>query len=131
MTDPFFQIIAYGMSPEFYKILHLISMIVLYFSLGAIAYHYEGGGAKKKSLNIVHGVSLVIMLVAGFGLLAKLRISWDLWASLKLFFWLLLGVSPFVFRKFKMSFMTAMLLTGLVGVVAIVIAKNRIVWFGI
>lgn len=119
------------MSPEFYRVLHVISLIVVYFSLGALAWNASIKGEKKKVMMIVHGVALLIMLVAGFGMLAKLKIAWGLWATLKLVCWLILGVSPVLFRRMGLSFMTSMVLMAIVGAFAIVIANYRIIWFGI
>lgn len=55
----------------------------------------------RRLLIIGHGVSLLVVLVAGFGLLAKLGImsGWPLWVFLKLGLWLLLGVSVTLVRR--------------------------------
>lgn len=59
--------------------------------------HAINGGSKatnsfRKGVMVTHGVGLLLLLVAGFGMLAKLQISgvpW--WAAIKLVIWLALG----------------------------------------
>jgi len=90
------------MSYEIYKVLHLLGVLVLFSTLGGLAVHGMNGGDKasnrsRKLMSAMHGVSLVIILVGGFGLLARLGIKhgegWPLWAYLKVAMWLLLGAS--------------------------------------
>lgn len=49
---------------------------------------------------ILHGVGLLLLLVAGFGALAKLGYKGPPgWAIGKLAIWLLLGAAPVIFKK--------------------------------
>ena len=99
------------MSYGFYKVLHLISIMAVYLALGAMIFHMMSGGskmfAKKKFLMITHGVALFFILLAGFGLLARLQIAqmpWPLWVWLKLAVWLVLGgITAIIYRKPKLS----------------------------
>ncbi|MDX9730947.1 MAG: hypothetical protein RBT63_04165 [Bdellovibrionales bacterium] len=86
------------MSYEFYKILHLTALITLFTSLGAIALVAK---EKRKPFMILHGVSTLVMLVAGFGLLARIGMAKEFgtWVWLKLIIWLALGAMPVVLRK--------------------------------
>ncbi len=64
------------MSYEFYQTLHVLGLFLLFSSLGAAALHAMNGGTKesnpsRKWVAITHGVGLLFVLVAGFGLLAK------------------------------------------------------------
>ena len=45
----------------------------------------------KKWVSITHGVSMLVILVAGFGLLARLGLSLPGWAIAKLVIWLAFG----------------------------------------
>jgi uncharacterized membrane protein SirB2 len=83
---------------EFYKVLHLIGIMFLFFSVGGMVLHGMNGGTKesngsRKWLVIGHGVSLVVILVAGFGLLARLGLTqgFPLWVWPKLAIWLAMG----------------------------------------
>ena len=83
------------MSYEFYRVLHVVGIILLFTSLGTLT---ATAGSSKKNFQriagIAHGVALVIVLVAGFGLLARLGMfgSIPTWAWIKLFLWLALGM---------------------------------------
>ena len=64
------------MSVEFYRMLHIFGLFLLFTSLGAAAIHAMNGGTKesnqaRKWVSITHGVALFLVLLAGFGLLAK------------------------------------------------------------
>ncbi len=96
---------------EFYKLLHIIGIFLLFMSLGGMALHGINGGTKqdnsaRKLLAIGHGIGLLLMLVAGFGLMARLQIAsnWPLWIWPKIIVWTLLGgASALVYRKAAIS----------------------------
>lgn len=87
------------MSYEFYKVLHIIGLacLLLGFGLG-LAYFLLAKNGAPKALRIwtfaLHGVGLAIMLVAGFGLLARLNMARDMptWVYGKLFIWFVLAL---------------------------------------
>lgn len=85
------------MSFEFYKVLHLAGLLVLFFGLSSALTLKMAGvaftGPVKKLAFITHGVGLLVMLVAGFGMLAKMGVMATLpgWVWGKLGIWLLLG----------------------------------------
>lgn len=98
------------MSYEFYKILHFAGIVAVLLSLSAMIYGAATAGHKKfpaaRFLKVAHGVGLVITLVAGFGLLARLGLIREFpgWAIAKLGIWLLFGVySLAVYKKPKQS----------------------------
>jgi uncharacterized membrane protein SirB2 len=85
------------MSYEIYKILHLLGLTLVVLSLGGIIVHTINGGSKatnafRKGAVITHGVGLLLLLVAGFGMLARLGIhSFPGWVVGKVIIWLALG----------------------------------------
>lgn len=85
------------MSYEFYKTLHLLGLALVLMSLGGILVHVMNGGTKesnsfRKSAMMAHGIGLLLLLVAGFGMLAKLGIHGvPAWVGGKLVIWLALG----------------------------------------
>lgn len=92
------------MSLAFYKVLHLFGIMLLFSALGAAvaaAVAGEANAALKRLGGIAHGVALAIILVAGFGLLARYGISggWPPWVWLKLGIWLLFGAATVAIRK--------------------------------
>ncbi len=81
-----------------YKIIHLVGVLMVFLALGGVATHAINGGDKSHSwripLAITHGLGLLISLVGGFGLLARLGIihgGLPGWALAKLGIWLVLG----------------------------------------
>jgi len=85
------------MSYEFYKIIHLLGISLVVMALGGILLFTINGGTKvtnsfRKGAMMTHGIGLLLVLVGGFGLLARLGIhSVPVWAAIKLVIWLLLG----------------------------------------
>jgi len=91
------------MTYEFYKVLHLVAILFLFTSIGSLtALGRSGAGTTLRRLAaIVHGVSLGLVVVAGFGLLAKLGIMGDfpIWVWLKLGVWLLVAFALIPLRR--------------------------------
>jgi hypothetical protein len=118
------------MSYDFYKILHILGLACVCVSLGGIMLHAINGGSKatnsfRKGVMITHGVGLLLLLVAGFGMLAKLGIHgvpW--WAAIKLVIWLALGA--FVGLAYKQNVARKLwLVVPLLVVVATVVARYK------
>ncbi|ETX02677.1 MAG: membrane protein [Candidatus Entotheonella factor] len=83
---------------EFYKVIHLLGIFMIMISLGGVTTYALNGGNKannvfRKGLGITHGIGLVLVLVAGFGLLARIGVSWPWpgWVLVKLIIWLIFG----------------------------------------
>lgn len=79
-----------------YKLLHVVFAFSVVFSLGAASLYHWSGSSKKGPrvfFSIAHGVSLLLMLVAGFGLLARLGLTQGLppWVYAKIALWIVLG----------------------------------------
>lgn len=111
-------------SYQTYKFVHIAFVLALFMLLGA-----AGVGSPSKGAKIAHGIVTLIVLVGGFGLLARLGIShsngWPGWAKAKLALWLLIGLSPLAMRKLpKHSHWVAMSVMGL-GAVAAYIVINK------
>lgn len=87
------------MSYEFYKILHITSLIATFMSLAAMTFARSLGSDLPKSVRIflsaTHGIGLALVLISGFGLAARLGMIRGLpnWIYLKIGIWLLLGAS--------------------------------------
>ena len=80
-----------------YKLMHLIGIIMIFVALGSVMAHVFNGGTKetnqwRKAAGITHGLGLVLALVGGFGMLARLGLSPTAgWVMAKLVIWLVLG----------------------------------------
>lgn len=80
---------------EFYKILHLLGIFMLFISIGGVIIRgklNDTSAATRKYIGIMNGVGLLVILVAGFGIMARLGISLtDGWVLSKLAIWLIFG----------------------------------------
>ncbi|NRA44529.1 MAG: hypothetical protein HRU09_06190 [Oligoflexales bacterium] len=92
-----------------YKFLHLLGILSVFLAWGALAiYRFSGEnklGPSKSTFRLImltHGIGMVLALVAGFGLLARLGIhgQWPMWVTIKLVLWLLLGVGVLLPKRF-------------------------------
>ena len=117
------------MSIQFYTLLHVIGIMLLFFALGGYTLkgNPEGPGAKRAKilLGVSHGLSLLILLVAGFGLLAKLGLmsSFPAWAIIELVIWVAFGAAPVLIKRspalVRPVWVGLVLLGGLAGYLAI------------
>ncbi len=89
------------MSYEVYKILHLLAVLFLYLSLGAAVATAGSANLSLRRLGIAtHGIAMLVIVVAGFGLLARLGVGGvPGWAWAKLGVWLLLGLAVIPLRR--------------------------------
>jgi hypothetical protein len=112
------------MSYQFYKVLHVVSLFLLFTSLAAAAFAPQD---KRKPWVALHGVATVIALVAGFGLLARLGLMKGLpgWVHVKLVIWLALGVMPFILRKANHLALPLLLVSVLLGAAGSYVAVNK------
>jgi hypothetical protein len=87
------------MPAEFYKVLHIVGLVMVFVSLGAMALHAVNGGtrASNQARGLVagtHGIGLLVILVSGFGMAGKLGLmagGMPGWILAKLGVWLLVG----------------------------------------
>ena len=113
------------MSYPVYKIIHLLALAALMLGLGGMI----SGGANRKPFAILQGVALLVMLVSGFGLLAKLRLGFPHFAMVKTALWVVIGVLPVVLRRAKASITVSVLVTlALVGVLAWLGVTKPVLW---
>ena len=90
-----------------YKVVHLLGVLMVFLALGGVATNAINSGAKKhawsKAIGITHGIGLVLSLIGGFGLLARLGIiqgGFPGWVSAKLTIWILFaGLIAVIPRK--------------------------------
>lgn len=97
--------------------------MLLFASLGGMAVLGLRGGEERevtplrKLLSITHGVSLLVVFVAGFGLMARLGImsGWPTWIYIKIALWLVLGGATVLVRRTPELGRVWLLLLPLVG----------------
>ncbi len=82
------------MTVEIYRLLHLAGVLMVFLAFGGLIGRSLLGvdGVKLKKLaGITSGVGLILVLLGGFGLLAKLSYGFPGWAMVKLAVWIALG----------------------------------------
>lgn len=111
------------MSFELYKIAHLFGVATLVVSLAGVAVHMANGGSRSNNnqrvlLAVLHSIGIVLVLVAGFGMLAKLQLAgrFPLWVVAKVVIWFVAGaLLSILFRVPKSGRWVLLILPFLVG----------------
>lgn len=88
----------------FYKVLHEASSLALFLSLGALfpsAWKADCPAPIRRLAIITHGIGILLLLISGFGMLARLGLSWPLpgWVIPKLVAWLVLAAAPAIYKR--------------------------------
>ena len=123
------------MSYNFYNILHITSILALSLTLGALwgLYTHENHSEKIRAfLLALHGLIMFLIFLAGFGLIAKIKLDWPwpAWIYFKLIIWLFLGAMPFIIKKSSQKFhsyqkLLSLLLTFILIFIAILFVKLK------
>ena len=82
------------MSYAIYKIVHLTAVMMVFISLGGLICRSalnRDDAVFGKMGGITSGVGLLIILISGFGLIAKLGVGFSGWIIGKLVIWTVLG----------------------------------------
>ncbi len=116
-------------SISLYKLIHLFGIFLLFTSLGGACVLAAGGNETSSArasrlVRVLHGVALFVVLLGGFGMLAKLDFAggWPLWVWTKIAVWLLLGASVAVIRRAGKQAGVLLLVIPLLGAVAAYLA---------
>jgi len=96
------------MNPFLLKTLHLAGALGVFTAMGAII--AAAGEGTKKWANILHGISLLLLLLMGFAMLKKPPMD-QYWWMVKIVIWLFLGAAPALAKR---KVLTAPALLGLV-----------------
>jgi hypothetical protein len=119
-------------SHQFYNVVHIVGIILLMSALGGAAVRAMGAPAgesrsTRRLLAILHGIGVFVVLLGGFGMLARLGqmggASFPGWVWVKLVIWALLAAALFLPRRWpKLAFpllLSLPLLGGLAAYMAI------------
>lgn len=93
------------MSYEFYKVIHLVGIVLLFSGLMILLSAKMVTEAIPKNVRLLgfisHGFGTLFLLVSGFGLLARLQIMspFPTWAYAKIGIWLLLALAASVMKR--------------------------------
>ena len=110
---------------EVYKVVHLVGLAVLFAALGGLLFAARTtDGRPPRSVSVLHGLGVVLMLVGGFGLLARVGIQWPwpTWVLVKVGLWVVLAAMPWPIRKLRLGgAWFAVVLAALVGVAVVMV----------
>jgi hypothetical protein len=116
---------------EVYRVLHLFSAFLLFTSLGGLAVRGMIGDAAgptaRKLGAITHGVAMFLVLLGGFGMLARLGMTSGLpgWIHAKLTIWVLLAAAVMIPKRFPHLSRPLFLIAPVLGGLAAWIAQNK------
>lgn len=111
-----------------YKTVHYLGIFILVTAL-AVALgrsHKEALNTDpwRKRLGMIHGVALFLVLLGGFGMLARLNVGFPMWIVAKLAIWLVIG-GLIATRKSAAWSARALVLLPLLAALAAWIAYNK------
>lgn len=78
----------------FYKLIHFVGILMIFLAYGGLIVRsiYAPSDQQLRRLGaITSGIGLVLVLLGGFGLQARLDIGWPGWFVVKILIWALLG----------------------------------------
>ena len=114
------------MSAYFYKVLHLIGILMLFLSIGGSIIRSaidQRSERLEKFILMNHGIALIIIAIAGFGLLAKLGMIFTGWVVIKIVIWICMGALILPIKKMPQHkivlWYTALALGGIAAFMAI------------
>lgn len=116
------------MSPQIYHFLHVIGVILYFTSLGGLLAVAGGVTNVRRLVAVLHGVSLLLLLVAGFGWLAKAGGVYPLATWVKTGIWLVLALLPMIVKKRWINPGTGLLVGITLGAVAAYIGYFKPMW---
>jgi len=98
-----------------YQIFHLVGLAALAIGTGGMM----ANGSNRKLFAIWQGVGLLVILVAGFGMLASHQLGLPHFAIVKTILWVLVAAMPVILRKLKAPITAGILVSlTLVGILA-------------
>jgi hypothetical protein len=92
------------MSLDIYRALHVAGLAMIMLAFGALLI-LPKEAPRPRSVMIMHGVGLLVMGVAGFGMMARMDPpimapdNWGVWLILKMIIWLAIGALPTLIKS--------------------------------
>ncbi len=118
-----------------YKLLHLCGVFMAILAIGGAVAAALSVGDNSRSLKrvvaITHGIGLVLALVGGFGLLARIGVahgSMPAWVMLKLGIWILFAGGLTMVRLVPKLSVPLWILTIILASVAAYLAGQKPIW---
>ncbi|HAE19681.1 MAG: hypothetical protein L7U83_02400 [Akkermansiaceae bacterium] len=87
------------MDPGIYKSIHFVGLIILFVGIGSLISADPKKPASFRLPAMIHGIGLLLILVSGFGLQAKLKLGFPVWMISKVVILLALGGSIALIKR--------------------------------
>lgn len=121
-----------------YKLVHLVGVLLLFLALGGMVFRAlvaPPDERKGRLLGyVLHGVALFLVLLGGFGLMARTGIQhgepWPAWITTKFGVWLALGGFVAVFKRLPRRIGLLWPLVPVLGAVAVFAAVTKFGSYG-
>ena len=108
-----------------YQIIHLIGLAAIAIGTGGMM----ANGNNRKIFAIWQGVGLLVVLIAGFGMLGKGHLGFPHFAIVKTILWVLVAVLPVILRKLKAPLSAAIpVWLTLIGILAWLGVTKPVLW---
>lgn len=122
-------------SHAFYNVVHIVGLVLLMAAIGGMATMGATGGqgrAHRRMLGAAHGIGVFLILLGGFGMMARLGIvqgsSWPLWVWIKAVIWGTLAVAAFLPIRYPRTALPLLLLVPVLGGLAAYMAIYKPIW---
>ena len=116
------------LSHQFYNVVHILGIVLLVMALGGMALHATNGGTRRENaarglVAALHGIGAFLILLGGFGMLARLGAmhgsGFPGWIWVKLVIWVLLGAAALLpYRRPALARPLLFVVPGLAAVAA-------------
>lgn len=111
------------MNPNIYQVLHIVGIAMVFLGYGALLARSMAAPdnvSVRKLGSITSGIGLLLILIAGFGLISKMGYSFTApWLIVKMLIWLALGgLIVLINRKPQLAVMLWWLLIALGAIAA-------------
>ncbi|MEN8774104.1 MAG: hypothetical protein ABF382_11185, partial [Akkermansiaceae bacterium] len=87
------------MDPGIYKIIHFVGLTVLFLGIGSLITADPKKPAVFRLPAMIHGTGLLLLLISGFGLQAKLKLGFPIWMIAKVVILIALGGSIALIKR--------------------------------
>lgn len=108
-------------SHSLYNVVHVVGIVFLMAALGGMTLGSDAQGARagRRLAMTFHGVGIFLILLGGFGMLARIGIvqgtSWPGWVWGKVVIWIALGAAAFLPYRFPHTARPLLLLLPVLG----------------
>ena len=111
-----------------YQILHLSGLVLVFLSLGGAVVRSMSKSdepAIRKLVGMSHGIGMLLVFIAGFGLIAKTGVGFQAWVFIKIGIWILLAVLFAIINRKPDLAGTLWYMVLLVAVIAIILVYRK------